>query len=110
MTINVNNLKWNIIYTNNKNDLMLEDGTITLGVTDRNLQCVFIYDKLYGNMLKKVLIHELTHVWLYSYNYNLTIDEEEFICGFMDLYSCDIIDHINHICTTTLECPTFHCN
>lgn len=42
-------------------------------------------------MLRKVLIHELSHAFVFSYGYSLTLEEEEFLCSFIDSYADDII-------------------
>jgi len=47
--------------------------------------------------LRKVLLHELTHVWIYSYQYSLSVDEEEFICSFVDNYCDDIISNVEYV-------------
>lgn len=96
MKINVNNHNWNIIFTSDLNDLMI-NGIIHLGVTDKIKNTVYLDDGLNGNLLRKVLLHELTHVWCYSYGYVLTREEEEFLCSFVDTYAQDIIEHADDI-------------
>ncbi len=88
--MNVNGLNWKIKFTNKESDLIV-DGTTRLGVTDRNNLTVYLFDGLYGNLLRKVLLHELTHVWLFSYGYHLDVGVEELICGFVDSYAQDIV-------------------
>ena len=89
--MNVNGLNWKIVFTENENDLVV-NGSVRLGVTDRNNLTVYLYDNLYGKLLRKVLIHELTHVWLFSYGYNLDVEFEEMLCSFVDTYARDILD------------------
>lgn len=97
MKININNYSWDIIYTSEINNLKRSDGTITLGVTDINLMSIFIYSNLNNYMRSKVLIHELTHAYMFSYNYYIPIDQEEFICSFVENYAKDIISQCDYI-------------
>ena len=91
MHIRVNNIDWQIIFTSNVNDLSTSSGNVTIGVTDNNTNTIYLYEKLRGKLLRKVLIHELTHAWIFSYGYYLTVEEEEFVCSFVDTYAEEII-------------------
>lgn len=97
MQIIVNGIKWKIEITNNPNDLLMPDGTVRLGLTDTETKEVFISNKISGRLFEKVLIHELTHVWLYSYRYEFDIEIEEAICSFVDTFSYDIIQTTEYV-------------
>ncbi len=97
MKININGYNWDVIYTSDLNNLKRSDGVITLGVTDINLMCIFIYSNLDDYMRSKVLIHELTHAYMFSYNYYIPLDQEEFICSFVENYARDILYHCDYI-------------
>lgn len=90
----VNGIKWRIVFTDNPHDLEL-NGTVRLGITDRNTHTVYIHNSLQGDLLKKVLLHELTHVWLFSYGYDLSVEIEEMLCGFVDTFLFDLSDALN---------------
>lgn len=87
----VNGIRWKVLFTNNPNDLEL-NGTVRLGITDRNTHTIYIHNSLQGEMLKKVLLHELTHAWLFSYGYDLSVEVEEMLCGFVDTFLFDLSD------------------
>lgn len=89
--MNINGLNWKIVFTENDNDLIV-NSSVRLGVTDRNRLTIFLYDGLKGKLLRKVLIHELTHAWLFSYDYDLDVETEEMLCEFLDTYAESIID------------------
>ena len=91
MVVEINSIQWNIIFTNNVENLKRPDGSITLGVTDIPCRTIFIWAGLTGRMLRKVVIHELSHAFVFSHEYELSIDEEEFLCSFIDTYAEDII-------------------
>ena len=89
--MNINGLNWKIVFTENDNDLIV-NSSVRLGVTDRNRLTIYLYDGLKGKLLRKVLIHELTHAWLFSYDYSLDVETEEMLCEFLDTYAENIID------------------
>ena len=91
MKIIINGIVWQIKYTHDCYDLSRDDGTITWGVTDRSTKEIFIYDRLAPYMRQKVLTHELVHAWIFSYGIYLSVEDEEFICSFIDTHGRDII-------------------
>lgn len=97
MKVSINDREWEVVFTSDAKDLMRSDGTVTFGVTDRNVMCIYLYSGLKGTLLRKVLIHELTHAFIFSYGYYLTIDEEEFICSFVDCYAYDLVSLTNNL-------------
>lgn len=80
--------------------LTMPNGVQTLGVTDNNVKMIFIDRFLRGPLLRKVLIHEITHAWMFSYGYSLPVDQEEFVCDFIASNADDIITKADElICT-----------
>lgn len=49
--------------------------------------------------MKKVLCHELTHAAMFSYNVDLSIDQEELLADLVATYGQEIIDATNKIFT-----------
>ena len=103
MRVEINNIEWDIIFTNNTDDLKRSDGSITFGVTDVNVLGIFIWSSLRGRMLRKVMLHELSHAFIFSYGYYLTLEEEEFLCSFIDTYAEDIISYTDSILTEAFK-------
>lgn len=99
MRVEINNIEWDIIFTNDTDDLKRSDGSVTFGVTDVNVLSIFIWSSLRGRILRKVMIHELSHAFIFSYGYFLTLEEEEFLCSFIDTYAEDIIEYTDNILT-----------
>lgn len=84
MNFYMNGEKWQVVFAPATSEwLARSDGSLTLGVTDRNVMTVFLSNHLRGALLRKVLIHELTHAWMFSYDYHLSLEEEEFVCDFL---------------------------
>lgn len=66
-------------------------GSLTVGVTDGNDDCVYLSDLLSGAFLKKVLCHELCHCFMMSYNISIPIEQEEFLADWISIYGEDLI-------------------
>ena len=78
MTFIINNRMWHIEFVNAASEkLHRSDGSLTVGVTDGNDDCVYLSDLLSGAFLKKVLCHELCHCFMMSYNISIPIEQEE---------------------------------
>ena len=92
MKFTVNNQEWELrfVHPNSKN-LMRSDGSITLGMTDCNTKTVYINNRLNNYMTDKVLCHELTHVYAFSFDYFIDIQTEEIVADFLSLFGRDII-------------------
>lgn len=98
MNITVNNKQWKIIFVNpNNRNLINNQGLYTLGMTDNKLRCVFLSNKLYGELLYKVLCHELCHVYAFSYNIKMSIDDEERLAQFISEYGKSIISDTDYL-------------
>ena len=83
--------------TRNKDDLKRSDGTITLGVTDLNELTIYLFSGLKDELFRKVLIHEICHAFIFSYGFYLTLEEEEFVCSFVDTYASDILSNADWV-------------
>lgn len=72
---------------------MRDNGTLTLGVTDRNSKTVYLSNHLEGALLKKVLTHEICHCCIFSYGIYLTLMQEEYLCDFVSKYANEILQN-----------------
>lgn len=92
MKFTVNNQEWELQFVKpSSKELMRSDGSITLGMTDNNVKTVFINNRLNNYMTDKVLCHELTHVYAFSFDYFIDIQTEEIVADFLSLFGRDII-------------------
>lgn len=92
---------WQIIIVD-PSDQMLVDrtGTRTVATTDPMAKCVYLSSTLHGDFLIRVLIHELGHCAMISFNLlddirnsvypSKWIDAEEWICNFIADYGFKI--------------------
>lgn len=97
MKLYVNGYWWDLVFTNDWSLLSTDEGGPTLGVTDRARMCVFLYSGLGGFLLRKVLMHEIGHVYMYSYGHFIPHEQEEFVCSFLDMYADMIVNDTNYV-------------
>ena len=109
MTFYMNNYRWEVVTVSSTSKwLRRSDGVLTLGVTDCNEMIVFISQHLRGSLFRKVLLHELTHAWMFSYDYKLPIEQEEFVCDFLASNAEDIIAKADEIICYSLNKRATH--
>lgn len=98
MFFTINDTTWHIKYVNaNNRQLRRSDGTLSVGVTDRNTNTVYLSDMLQGGFLRKVLIHEITHAICMSYDIYLPIEQEEILCDFVATYGDEVFDIVDMV-------------
>lgn len=92
MTFVINNDVWAVRFVRPySNYLKRSDGSITIGMTDGRTRTVYIADILRGRLLDKVIAHELTHCFMFSYDIEIDIEQEEFIADFIATYGRDLV-------------------
>lgn len=67
------------------------DGSYSIGCCDADLGIIALSKVLDDKMIEKVLCHELTHAAMFSYNINLTADQEELVADVIATYGTEII-------------------
>lgn len=94
----INGEIWYIEYVP-ANDIILlrPDGVYTVGVCDDITKTIYLSEELYGDFLKKVLAHEITHAAMFSYNVFLTYDQEELVADLIATFGEEIIEITNLI-------------
>lgn len=98
MDIRVNDTLWHIQFKKpTSSELKRSDGTISLGVTDRNTHTIYLSNALRGFMQRKVLIHEVCHAICMSYDVYLPIEQEEILCDFVATYGDEVFDIVDMV-------------
>lgn len=98
MELTVNGINWKIKFVDSlDHNLLNNHGIYTFGVTDNNVKTVFLSDKISGELLYKVLCHELCHVYCFSYGIYITIQEEERMAQFISEYGKSIISDTDYL-------------
>lgn len=96
--ININNEVWNIMEVPPGHPMLQRsDGSYSEGVCDDKRKTIFINGQLNNRMFKKVLCHELTHAAIFSYNVDLSIEEEEVLADIIATYGEEIISITNSL-------------
>ena len=88
----INGITWYMIRVRSDSPmLMRSDGSITVGMCDRETQTIYVSDALHGRFLRKVLLHEICHSAMFSYGINMSVDQEELFCDLLSTYGDEII-------------------
>lgn len=94
----INNIYWKIAFVEpNYPLLMRKDGRYSIGACDNLTRTIYINDTLKGNILKKVLCHEITHAAMFSYNIILSLQQQELVADLISTYGDEIIQVTNRI-------------
>ena len=96
--VKINGETWRIfIVSPNHPKLRRSNGEYALGSCDDIAKGVYIVEGLDIRKFKKVLCHELTHAAMYSYNVDLTVEQEELLADLIATYGQEIITETNRI-------------
>lgn len=61
---------WHVRFTSPQNPVLVDrTNTLTIAVTDPETMTVYLSDRLHGEFLTRVTLHELSHAMMYSYGY-----------------------------------------
>nr|DAG59477.1 MAG TPA: hypothetical protein [Caudoviricetes sp.] len=108
MVFVMNGYEWHILRVD-PNDPRLVDRTrnVRLATTDPNDLCVYLSNELSGEILTRVLIHELGHCAIFSYGLEHEIhrfvkrrywvEAEESICNFLADYGRIIFNRVAEV-------------
>lgn len=91
MTFEMNGILWTVRMVNSNSPLLMRSNhTMTVGMCDRSTCEIYLSDRLQGAFLRKVLIHEICHSAMLSYDINISVPEEERLCDFVASYGDEI--------------------
>lgn len=94
--IRINGERWRVMTVPyNSVYLQKSNGEFAIGVCDDRTKTIYLNEALEGRMLKKVLCHELTHAAMFSYDIDLSHDQEELLANIISTYGEEIIDITN---------------
>lgn len=96
--ININGEDWRILLVSPLHPLLcMPNGDYAIGACDDPSKTIVINENLNNYYRKKVLCHELTHAAMFSYNVELTHDQEELVADLVATYGQEIIGMTNLI-------------
>ena len=95
---NISGEDWRVVLTSfNHPMLFRSDGSLTIGACDDDSKTIYIYEGLTPQKFKKVLCHEIAHAAMFSYNVDLTIEQEELLADLIATYGQEIVYTTNKI-------------
>lgn len=96
--LKINGEDWRIVLTSPDHPMLKRsDGSFTIGVCDDPLKTIYINEELPSPLMKKVLSHEITHAAMFSYNVEMSIEQEEIVADIIATYGQEIIGNANLI-------------
>ena len=88
----INGITWYMVRVRSDSPvLMRSDGSMTVGMCDRETQTIYISDALHGRFLRKVILHEICHSAMFSHGIDMSVDQEELFCDLLATYGDEII-------------------
>lgn len=92
---------WNVKFVGPHDPILIDrQNILTIGVTDPATMTIYLSDRLRGELLNRVFIHELGHATLFSSGLiadihrmvkkNYWIEAEEWVCNFIADYGREI--------------------
>ena len=100
----INDEEWSILIVPPSHyGLQRHDGTYAIGVCDDNEKTIYISEGLNPKLMKQVLSHEITHAAMFSYNVDLSLENEELLADLIATYGQEIIHITNKIFHRIIE-------
>lgn len=94
----INGEEWDILAVSaNHPKLIRSDGSRSVASCDDDTKTIYVDRTLQGAFLRKVLCHEITHAAMFSYNVDLSYDQEELLADLIATYGDEIIQITNTV-------------
>ncbi len=94
----INNVYWKLAFVNPTFPLLQRiNGDYSIGACDNLTRTIYINQNLQGDLLRKVLCHQITHAAMFSYGVFLTYEQEQLIADLISTYGDQIIYITNKI-------------
>lgn len=90
----INDEYWHIVLVPYDHPMMYRtDGSTTIGACDDESKTIYISDEIIEDisLVKKVLCHEITHAAMFSYNIDLSWQQEELLADLIATYGQEIV-------------------
>lgn len=96
----INNIYWKLAFVNPDFPLLCRiNGECSVGACDSLTRTIYLSNTLKGSFLKKVLCHQIVHAAMFSYNVDLSLEQEELVADLISTYGEEIIYITNKIFT-----------
>lgn len=92
MTFTINGIVWDLIFVSPISNLLRRsDGSLTFAVTDWNDKAVYVSTVPTGDLLRRIICHELCHCFCFSFDIHMPIEQEEYLANWISKYGEDLI-------------------
>lgn len=99
----MNGYEWRVCFVDPRDPMLVDrTGNLTVATTDPSTLTVYLSDDLEGGFLKRVLVHELGHCALFSFDLlgdihrmvmpSMWVEAEEWVCNFIADYGLRIFE------------------
>lgn len=96
--IKINGEEWRVLLVSPSHPaLRRSDGNYALGSCDDIEKTLYITNDIKELYLKKVLCHELTHAAMFSYDVDLSYEQEEIVADIIATYGAEIVHMANEL-------------
>ncbi len=90
--ITINGIRWRVRLVSPSHPFLItHKGTLALGCCDKLTKTIYINNAMSARMIKKILCHEIVHAMMFSYNVDLSYQEEEMVADLIATYGDEII-------------------
>lgn len=94
----INGQKWRIFFVAKNHPMLFSsNGKFVLGVCDGNQNAIYISLGLSKAKLQKVLCHEIVHAAMFSYDIDMTIEQEEVVADLIATFGKEILYNANKV-------------
>lgn len=94
----INNIYWKLAFVVPDYPLLRRfNGEYSIGACDNLTRTIYINQYLNDDMFKKVLCHQIVHAAMFSYNVDLTIEQEQLVADLISTYGEEIVYITNKI-------------
>lgn len=94
----INGETWYVRFVDSYHPIFLmNNGEYTIGTCDDNTKTIYLANHLKGNLLRKVLSHEIVHSAMFSYKVFLSYEQEEILADIIATYGREIIQNANEM-------------
>lgn len=94
----INNDNWKIMFVSPYNHSLYKgNNSYALGACSDTTKTIYINKELSLSKLKQVLSHEITHAAMFSYDVQLSYDQEELLADLLATYGQEIITITNEV-------------
>lgn len=93
----INGRHWRIFFVAPNHPMLCDCCSCTLGVCDGDHNRIYIRLDLPKHKLKKVLAHEIVHAAMFSYNIDMSIEQEEVVADLIATFGQEILNYANEV-------------